>query len=151
MGIETDIRQSKFTSIHQKSLVNLLYTGEYLSSEINSTLKKFLLTSPQYNILRILKGAHPSHLTPSEIKSVMISKQSDLTRLIDRMKEKGIVDRMVCTKNRRNVNINITNSGLSLLEDINPAIDQICVSYIENKLTPEEAKTLSKLLDKIRS
>jgi len=150
MSIEKEIKQERFESVFQKALVNLLYTSELIKKESASALKQFDLTTTQYNILRILGGSHPHAMTPGEIKSVMISKQSDLTRLMDRMQSKGIIKRKNCPENRRQVKINISETGVSLLDEIKPYIDQIHHTFFESKLSAEEAADFSKLLDQIR-
>lgn len=150
MAIERDIKQKRFKSVHEKALINLLYTSELLSQNISDLLKKFGLTSTQYNVLRILAGSSPNPLTPTEIKQVMLSQTGDLTRLIDRMKAKGMVDRQTPSSNRRLVHINISKSGTELLTNIAPQIQNIYQDFMINNLTEQEAESLSNLLDKVR-
>src|SRR5687768_7809562 len=85
MKIEEEIRQTKFKSPHQKALLNLIFTANWLQNKQQEFFKPFGVTSQQFNILRILKGQHPNVLSGTEIKSRMLDKNSDVSRLLDRL------------------------------------------------------------------
>jgi len=148
MKIEEAIKQKKFNSSKEKAWVNLIYTYNQLSGQLEELFKRFDLTQQQYNVLRILRGKHPECTSCGAIKEVMLDKNPDLTRLCDRLLNKGLVDRFVNEDNRRQVNVGITQKGLKLLDEIEPFIK--ANSRIAENLTEEEAEQLSDLLDKLR-
>ena len=106
------------------------------------------ITPQQYNVLRILKGKHPGCCAAGDIKEVMLDKSPDLTRLIDRLIEKGYVTREVCMENRRKLDIAITDKGLAFTKEIGPNLK---IQFEQmNKITNKEAIELSRILDKMR-
>lgn len=151
MSLETDIKQKAFSSIHQKMMLNVLYTAEWLNKELGKVFKSYEITNSQFNILRILAGSNPKPLSPGEIKEVMIFKSSDLTRLLDRLEKKELVNRILCPTNRRRIDVAITDKGLNLLNEINPAILEKTKKFYEEKISEEEAGLVSTCLEKIRS
>ncbi|MBX7151061.1 MarR family transcriptional regulator [bacterium] len=116
-------------------------------NEHQQLLKKFNISLQQFNILRILRGQYPQTISLNSVKDRMLDKSSDVSRLVDRLVKKNLIDRTVCPSDRRQVNLLITEKGLSLLENI----DKIEGSFdqIVSGLTQEEAKTLNQLLDKL--
>ncbi len=148
MPLENDIKQDKFANEHQKAAINILYTGSWLHT-INATqLKKFDITPEQFNVLRILRGSHPTALMLLEITNRMIDKSSNCTRLVEKLRQKGLVNRKICEDNRRQVDISITDKGLALLKKIDSG-NSIWADTIE-KITKREAKELNRILDKLR-
>lgn len=148
MGIEQDIQQTKFRNDYQKGLVNLIFTHGYLSEKLKSIFNRTGITSQQYNILRILRGAGKP-LSTLELRKRMLVKMSDTSRLVDRLILKGFVKKTTCPKDKRLVDISITATGLKLLvelEKFNDEMDQLL-----QPLSTEEVNSLNKLLDKIRS
>ena len=145
--IEDEIRQSKFSSIHQKAVVNLIFTANWLQNEQKDFFKAFGITGQQFNILRILKGQHPKSISATEIKSRMLDRNSDVSRLLDRLAAKNLITRSVCPNDKRASDVTITDEGLTLLAKVSKVAkqDQILA------LTDEEAAQLSDLLDKARA
>ena len=149
MELEKEIKQTrKFASEYQKLMVNLIYSGSWLSNINNKFLKKFNVTPQQYNILRILKGQHPKPASVNLLIDRMLDKMSNASRLVEKLRQKGLVDRTECKEDRRQVDVYITEQGLQLLEQINQ-------HYMEwesalHTLTEEEAAQLNTLLDKLR-
>ena len=113
-------------------------------------VSKHQITIPQYNILRILKGSSPQPLSPQDIKKVMLHKKSDLTRMLDRLVTKDLIDRKICPSNRRKMDITITAKGLELLEELNPKVKSITEDKIAEHLSESEAKKANQLIDKMR-
>ncbi|NQY10265.1 MAG: MarR family transcriptional regulator [Flavobacteriales bacterium] len=148
MRIEDELKQEKFKSPHQKAYLNLMFTYKFIESQSKKTLKPFDVTSQQYNVLRILKGKYPTLRSAEEIKDVMIDKSPDLTRLLDRLIDKGFVTREVCKENRRKLDIGITKKGLKQIDKMEPTL----MAYHEEskKITKKEAEELSRILDKMR-
>jgi len=148
MKIEQEIKQSKFRNEYQKLFVNLIFTSKWLEVQASVFLKKFDLTQQQFNILRILRGQYPK---PSPVKLLverMIDKQCDASRMVERLRLKGLVDRNECKSNRRQVDLMITDKGLALLDDIDLVQEQMDELLIN--LTPVEAGKMNDMLDKIR-
>jgi len=147
--IEEAIKQSKFQDVYQKALINLIYTANCLRDEQVKILKPFDLLPQHFNIMRILKGRHPRPICPGEIKEVMLDKANDLTRLLDKLERKGLIQRNLCPTNRRKMDITLTQAGLELLEKMNRIMDQTH-DALKKRLSDREAASLSHLLDKMR-
>lgn len=147
MSLEDDI-QSKFSNEHQKAAVNILYTGSWIHNGNTARLKKHDITPEQYNVLRILRGGHPSKLMLADIASRMIDKSSNATRLVEKLRQKGLVKREVCETNRRQVDISITEKGLALMKVIDGE-EAAWIDTLKN-LSRTEAVELNRLLDKLR-
>ncbi len=148
MRLEDEIKQKKFKNEFQKAAVNLIYTTNWLEAKFAPLMREFGLTVQQFNILRILRGQHPTPATINLLKERMLDKMSDASRLVDRLLEKGLLSRQVCDNDRRRVDILITQEGLELLEKID-VHEQSFYSELNN-LTSEEAQVLNNLLDKFR-
>lgn len=142
--LSKDIK-SKFPNERVKALVNIKFTAHWLDSIGNKTLKPFNISIQQYNILRILRGANAS-ITVNTVKERMIEKSPNSTRLMDKLCEKDLIERVRCENDRRMVYVKITFAGMDLLKKI----DMTGFEKVMNKLSEKEAKTLSRLLDKIR-
>lgn len=146
--IEDEIKQKRsFTSLHEKTLVNIMYTHGWVIERMRLFFKNYGITIKQYNILRILKGADEP-LSTSQIRLRMLDKMSDTTRLIDRMVTKGWVKKSVSKTDRRLVDIMISDEGLDLLDEIKGIESQ--AEEIFGNLSIEEVQMLSNLLDKVR-
>ena len=150
MRLEDAIKQSKFKSEYQKLVLNLMYTYNWLEEPIRIVVAEYKITIPQYNILRILKGSSPKPLSPADIKSVMLHKKSDLTRMLDRLVAKKLIDRKICPSNRRKMDISITKEGELLISKIHPEIQAASGDRIENSISEEEAKIANDIIDKMR-
>lgn len=148
MSIEREIKQEKFESEFQKALVNILFTGSWLYNVNASFLKGFDSTPEQYNVLRILRGSHPKPMMLADITCRMIDRSSNATRLVEKLRVKGLVKREICKTNRRQVDISITEKGLALLTKIDSASD-LHVKLSRN-ISKAEAQELNRLLDKLR-
>lgn len=142
--ISKDIK-SRFKSNKVKALINIKYTANWLSSKENHFFKPYGISPQQYNILRILRGAKES-VKVQIVKDRMIERAPNATRLMDKLCDKKLIERERCDHDRRVVYVKIKNEGLTLLKTID---DRKNLSFLE-KLTEEEAITLSNLLDKIR-
>lgn len=144
--IEDEIRQKKFTSVHQKAVINLIYTSNWLQNQQQEFFKSFGITGQQFNILRILKGQFPKSISGTEIKSRMLDRNSDVSRLLDRLASKNLITKQTCPNDKRASDVRITAEGLALLNEINKTQKQDSVL----SLSDEEAERLSDLLDKAR-
>jgi DNA-binding MarR family transcriptional regulator len=148
MRIEAAIKQQKFRNEHHRAAVNLLYTYNVVSSAIQKILSEEGLTMQQFNVLRILRGQHPDPATNSLVRDRMIDKNSDVTRIIDRLVKTGLVERSLCSEDRRRVDIVITGKGLGILAKIDKRNSDM--DAIMSGLTEREVEMLNELLDKVR-
>lgn len=145
--IEDAIQQKKFKSPHQKAVINLIYTANWLHSQHHCFFKRYGLTSHQFNILRVLKGQHPKSISATAIKSRMLDQNSDVSRLLDRLEKKHLIERRICPRDKRASDIFISTEGLQLLKEIDKKENSINGLLA---LTDEEATQLSDLLDRAR-
>lgn len=144
--IEEEIQQQKFRNIQQKAVINLIYTANWLQNKHQEFFKSFGITGQQFNILRILKGQFPKSISATAIKGRMLDRNSDVSRLLDRLSAKKLVIRRTCPNDKRASDVLITDEGLALLKQVNKTQKQdeiLCLS-------DEEAAALSDLLDKAR-
>lgn len=148
MGIEKDINQKKFRNEHQKVLINLIYTYNWVTEQAKTILEKGDVTAQQFNILRILRGAGEP-LSTLQIRQRMLDKMSDTSRIVDRLILKGLVKKNVCKTDKRLVDVSITDKGKKLLEKLDKY--DADMDAIAGSLSEADAKTLNKLLDKIRN
>jgi DNA-binding MarR family transcriptional regulator len=148
MTIEKDIKQPKFRNEHQKAAINLIYTYNWTNEKMKKILDHFGITSQQFNILRILRGAH-APLSTLQIRERMLDKMSDTSRIVDRIIIKGLAKKTTCRSDRRLVDVIITSRGKKLLEKLDQC-DQAMDAVLKN-LSTIEAKALNELLDKIRN
>ena len=142
--ISKDIN-SKFPNQKVKALINIKYTANWLYSKESDYFKTFGISPQQFNILRILRGAEEA-IKVQTIKERMIERAPNATRLMDKLCDKKLIERTRCEEDRRVVYVKISELGLEMLALID---DNKSMSFLE-KLTEEEAATLSNLLDKIR-
>lgn len=149
MGIAEEIKQEKFKSEYAKAVVNVIYTNSWLQQKHLSVFKSFGLTTPQFNILRILRGQHPKAATVNLLIDRMLDKSSNASRIVDKLEEKKLVKRVQCKNDRRAVDVYITETGLELLAKADVVLDEIQSNT--TNLTEEEGKLLNSLLDKMRS
>lgn len=149
MKLEEEINQQVFQNEFQKAQINVLVTSAWISQTTAKALKDFNISWQQFNILRILRGRHPEPATVKLLAERMIDKMSNASRLVEKLKLKGLVDRRACLEDRRRVDIIITEKGLDLVNVASTKIDQQGRD-LEGKLSKEEAILLSNLLDKMR-
>jgi DNA-binding MarR family transcriptional regulator len=148
MRIEEEIQQQSFKSESQKAAVNIIYTYFWIKERISKVLKPYGITMQQYNVLRILKGQHPKGITTSDIRSRMLDKMSDASRLVDRLESHGYVEKRPNQRDRRLVSVRITEKGMDILAQIK--IDHGQMDDMLVNLTHEETEQLNDLLDKMR-
>ena len=130
-------------------MINLLYTYGWTLEKIKSFLAQEDITHQQFNILRILRGAAPEPLSTLQIRERMLDKMSDTSRIVDRLVAKELVKKVTCPKDKRLVDVTITDKGLKLLKKLDATSDHM--DEVMNNLSEKEAEMLSTLLDKLRS
>jgi len=136
---------STFPNERIKALLNIKFTANFLDNIGNAQLKPFNISEQQYNILRILRGANES-ITVKTVKDRMVQKSPNSTRLMDKLCDKGLIERERCENDRRVVYVKINKKGLALLKKIK--MDDF--ENVLNNISDKEAKTLNELLDKLR-
>lgn len=148
MKLEKEIKQKKFRNEFHKLAVNIIYTHSWLQYYHKKIFDRFDITGIQFNILRILRGQYPEPASINLIKERMLDKMSDVSRLVDRLVTKELVERNICPNNRRKVDVKITDKGLKLLSEIDK-LNETFDNIFQN-ITKKEAKTINDLLDKLR-
>jgi DNA-binding MarR family transcriptional regulator len=147
MSLEKDINQSKFINEHQKVMVNIIYTANWMNEQLKSFFDKEDITQQQFNILRILRGAG-APISTLQIRQRMLDKMSDTSRIVDRLVIKGLVKKTICPSDKRLVDVSISTKGKKVLEKLDAMQHEI--DAISNNLTEADAKIMNSLLDKMR-
>lgn len=149
MKIEEEIKQGKFASEQERLMINVIYTGNQFTLSMNRDFKAFGISSQQFNVLRILRGQKGSSLSVKEMEGRMLDRSSNISRLVDKLLKKMLIERITCEEDRRRVEVSITEKGMLLLEKIDEEHVGIR-DLIKNAITDEEAKIASQILDKFR-
>jgi DNA-binding MarR family transcriptional regulator len=146
--LEEAIKSNKFRSEVHKAGLNILYTAWWLKTMTSKELKKYGLTSEQFNVLRILKGKHPGQMCVRDVVGRMIEKNSNVPRIIDRLELKKLVKRSTSPNDKRETAISLTEAGINILELATGKVNKVFEDTIVMKETSAEA--LNKLLEEIR-
>lgn len=149
--VQKEIRQKKpFRRIEDEAFVNLQRTADALMQGVAAALKPAGLSPTQYNVLRILRGAGPDGLACREIGERMITKDPDVTRLLDRLEERGLITRMRDRSDRRIITTRITEKGLRLLSELDEPVAQLHAEQLGH-LGDERLRSLINLLEAARA
>ena len=148
MKIEEEISQPKFRNSLQRAIINVIFTSHWIVERYQNFFKPYGITLQQFNILRILKGQYPDGISGTTIKSRMMDKNSDVSRLLDRLELKKLIEKRPSPLDKRATNIFISSSGLDMLEEIDTRQEEFDAILA---LSDEDARLLSELLDKARS
>ena len=148
MSIDNDIQQTKFRNEYQRSMVNLIFTYNWMMERLKEIFGREDITPQQFNILRILRGAS-TPLSTLQIRNRMLDKMSDTSRIVDRLIKKELAQKVICKTDRRLVDVTISHKGLELLEKLD--VYTVEMDGILGNLSDEEAKTLNQLLDRLRN
>lgn len=140
--------QTTFRNEEQKAIINVVYTGNWLTDRHTKFLKDFDLSEQQFNILRILRGQRPKTASVNLLRERMLDKMSDVSRLVERLRKNGLVEREICPHDRRSVEIVITERGLAVLAEVDKHTRKM--DKVAKTLSKEELRTLNALLDKLR-
>ncbi|MBI3259451.1 MAG: MarR family transcriptional regulator [Ignavibacteriae bacterium] len=148
--LEQRIKQTKFDSPQMEAALNVIVASDFLREQAEKVCAEFNITPIQFNVLRILKGVYPDGHPRCEIISRLLERGTDVTRLIDRLEKRGLVERSRDGDDRRHSHSRITEQGIKLLEKVNPKMDAIQNINLQN-LTSEECLELSRLCEKLYS
>ena len=149
MKIEEEIQQGSFQSEQQRLLINIVYTGNQFTLTNNRMLKQFSITTQQFNVLRILRGQKGNPISVKDMHGRMLDSTSNVSRLVDKLLAKVLIERIICPKDRRRVELTITPKGLNLLDEIEVVFGSLR-NKMKNAITEEEAKIANSILDKFR-
>lgn len=148
MKIEDEIKTKDFANNNHKAQLNIMFTAGWIRSAAAASLKQFALTPEQYNVLRILRSS-PEALCLKDITCRMVDRNSNTSRIVDKLTLRGIVKRDLSLADRREVQISLTDKGLELVNEIYLQHKSL-VQSTPSGLSEEEAELLSNLLDKMR-
>ena len=149
MKIEEEIQQGSFQSEQHRLLINIIYTGNQFTLSNNRMLKQFSITTQQFNVLRILRGQKGNPISVKDMHGRMLDSTSNVSRLVDKLLAKELIERIVCPNDRRRVELTITPKGLKLLDEIE-IVSGSLRHKMKNAITEEEAKIANSILDKFR-
>lgn len=144
------LKMSQFSSPYHEAYLNLLYTANLFTITMQKSFREQDLSNPQFNVLRILRGQKGHPISSKEIQSRMIHTNSNVSRILDKLKEKGLIEEEPCPENRRRNNVFIKEAGLKKLEAADPIPEKV-FELIASVITEEEAAILSRILDKVRT
>ena len=150
-GLQAELKQNvPFASREQEAYLSLLRTADALQARVEARLKEFGLTGTQYNALRILRGAGPEGLPCREIGERMITHDPDITRLLNRLEDRGFVERTRARHDRRVIYGKITAAGLKLLREMDGPIEKHGREILRH-VGQEKLKQIIELLELVRS
>jgi DNA-binding MarR family transcriptional regulator len=148
MKLEDEIKQKKFTNEFHKANVNLIFTSTWLNAIHHKFFKKYGISTQQFNILRILRGQNGATVPLKLLTERMIDKMSNTSRLVEKLHQKKLVERNICTDNRRQIDIKLSSKGLELVNEVSEELDKKHKG--KQNITIDEAKELNRILDKLR-
>ena len=144
--LRDDIRQRKpFTSLQHEAVLNVIRSASTLGDGLEELLRPYGIGGTQFNVLRILRGAEPGGLCRNELRDRMLTRMPDMTRLLDRMEEAGLVMRSRDREDRRLVYTRITKAGRSLVDELDAPVDALHRRQLSH-LTATQLRALSELL-----
>ena len=148
--LQAEIKQTKpFARLEDEAFVNLVRTADRLMAASAQVMKAWDISPTQYNVLRILRGAGGEGLCCGEVGERMITRDPDITRLLDRMESRGLVTRARDRKDRRVIAVRITGAGLRILEEMQPTLEEFAERHL-GRLGPEKLRNLIDLLEMAR-
>ncbi len=149
-GLRHEIKQNKrFRSRFEEAVLNIARTSNVLSDSMEQVFRPHGITATQYNVLRILRGSEPDGLCRNEIRDRMLKRMPDVTRLLDRMEEAGLVNRLRDSDDRRLVTTRVTKAGRKLVDDLDEEVENENRRWLGH-LNEHQLKTLIGLLTEVR-
>ena len=149
MSLEEEIKTSKFSSEAQKAYINVLFTASWFKRRLKAFFDKHDITMEQFNVLRIVRGAHiRGGIRVIDISNRMVERSSNTTRIIDKLEKKNLVERTALRADKRALNIQMTQVGLDFMHKIDKAMEESNPHL--SVLSDEENELLNILLDKMR-
>ena len=149
MSLEQSISQSKFDSEQEKLMINVIYSANLLNLITSRLFKPYELSPQQYNVLRILRGQKGESIALMDIEHRMLDKSSNVSRLVDKLISKDLINRSISSKDRRRIEIVITSRGVSVLKEIDVILSEMN-SKIKDIISDDNAKQTNRILDQLR-
>ncbi len=149
MKLEDELKQKTFGSEREKLFLNILFTAGWLDTIGQRFFKQYGITSQQYNILRILRGQSGKPATINLLQERMLDRMSNASRLVEKLKQKNLVERRECSLDRRQMDVSITSKGLELLKELDEKMPEMRKQWWEN-LSDEEARLANSIVEKLR-
>ena len=144
MSLKDELQQTKpFQSLQEEALLNIVRTSAAMTDDMEELLKERGITNTQYNVLRILRGAEPEGLCRNELRDRMLTRMPDVTRLLDRMEEAGLVARSRDNEDRRLVSTRITPGGRKVVDDLDAPVQ----AYHKTRMAHVSDEQLQTLID----
>lgn len=139
------MEESKKRLFNREAVIEMITTGNWVQEKLSEALKPYNLSIAQFNVLRILRGQKGKPASLACVNEKMIHKMSNTTRLVDKLLEKGLVERIICPDNRRKIELTITELGLDLLKELDKVISKTEETIVAN-LDQSEVNQLTELL-----
>ncbi len=149
-SIGEEIQQSEFSDVYQKLGINILFTAAWFGELNRAALKDYDITLPQYNILRILRGQKGRAISVAGLCDRMIDKSSNASRIVDKLEMRKLVSRRTCDKDRRQVDVVITEKGKLLLQELDGKVPTF-KTIMSKQLSIRDAEAVNFALDQIRN
>lgn len=143
-----ETKAPRYESAYHEAIVNVSYTHNWCNDKVKQAVSPYDITSQQFNVLRILRGQFPNPSTINLVKSRMLDKMCDASRIVDRLVHKDLVIKNVSNYDKRAVDILINDKGLNLLKKIDNEVSLSAI--LSPNITEDEAEQLIALLDKAR-
>ena len=143
-----ETKSPRYESTFHEAIVNVAFTNNWLNDKIKQTVGPYEVTTQQFNVLRILRGQYPKPSTINLIKSKMLDKMCDASRIVDRLVQKDLIDKKINAVDKRAVDIMINEKGQALLEKMDEEVN--LSSILNSNLNEDEAEQLTRLLYKAR-
>jgi DNA-binding MarR family transcriptional regulator len=145
-ALKKRISQERFGSPQVEAMLNLLVASDYLRGKLDEVFARFEISSGQYNVLRILKGAQPDGQARCEIMRRLLERAPDVTRLVDRLEARGLAERGSSESDRRLSITRITAKGLELIETLEPYLKEV-ESYFSERVSRRDCRELSRICE----
>lgn len=142
------LHQSRFDSPVQEALLNLIVAAAHVQDRLDQACVEHGISVSQYNVLRILRGAHPQGLARCDITRRMLERSPDVTRLIDRLERRGLAERARSDEDRRLSVTRITRKGLGVLDQMRPEVEAT-QRVFAGRLSPGDVHELSRICEAI--
>jgi DNA-binding MarR family transcriptional regulator len=150
MRLEEAIKQPRFSNEKEKAVLNIMYTAAWWNLQTTKLLKPFDISWQQFNILRILRGRKGQPATVKLLTERMIDKMSNASRLVEKLRKKGLVERTECADDRRRVDILLTDAGRELVETATAELDARMAELLAD-INDEQALLINELMELVRS
>lgn len=150
MRLEDAIKQPKFGNEKEKAMLNVMYTAAWWNLQTTKLLKPFDISWQQFNIMRILRGRRGKPATVKLLTERMIDKMSNASRLVEKLRKKGLVERTECEHDRRRVDILLTKAGQELVDTASAELKDHMATLL-SELTPEQAALINDLMEIVRA